>query len=112
MSPDLETAVAALLEAAQTAYSVDEAEALGGSTAPWPQAYAAYLLASGLPDLLPRTVAGDPNALASQLQDLEAAFRHDDPSGDWVVFAARRLVAAERTGPQRDAGTPGNAAAP
>jgi hypothetical protein len=53
--PDLETDVAALLEEAATAHSVDEAESLSGSDDQWPAWYAAYLLAHGLRERLPQT---------------------------------------------------------
>lgn len=95
MPPNLETDVAALLEAAATAHSVYEAESLSGSD-DWAAWYAAYLLEQGLHDRLPRTVTSDPDSLAARLTELESAFQRDDPSGDWCRFYAKRLVASER----------------
>jgi hypothetical protein len=102
--PDLETDIAGLLEETATAHSVYEAESLSGSDDQWPAWYAAYLLEQGLRDRLPRTISGDPDSLATRLEELDAAFGRDDPSGDWCSFYAERLVASERGVPAVDHG--------
>ena len=96
MHPDLETDVATLLEETQTAHSVYEAESLSGYDEEWPTWYAAYLLDLGLRALLPRTLTDHPGDLAARLEDVQAAFQCDDPSGDWCRFSAKHLVASER----------------
>jgi len=96
MHPDLENDVATLLEETQTAHSVYEAESLSGYDEEWPTWYAAYLLDLGLRALLPRTLTDNPGDLAARLEDVQAAFQRDDPSGDWCRFSAKHLVASER----------------
>jgi hypothetical protein len=100
--PDLETDVAALLEEAATAHSVDEAEFLSGSDDQWPSWYAAYLLAHGPRERLPQTITDDPDRLAARLTELQTAFQRDDPSGDWCRIYAQRLVAGEHERPRHD----------
>jgi hypothetical protein len=94
MNPDPEADIVALLQAAETTHA-DYKESLGGYDPEWPAWHAKYLLEHGLRDQLPRTVSGDPDALAERLLDLHTAFQRDDPSGDWVRFYAERLVAGE-----------------
>ena len=96
MPRDLETALATLLDEAETAHGVYEADFLGGDDPAWSVWYAVYLLELGLRELLPRTVTGEPDDLAAQLVALHAAFQRDDPRGDWVRFFAERLAASER----------------
>ena len=92
----LESTIAALLEEAETAHGGYEADSLSGDDPEWAAWYAAYLLEMGLRDLLPRSVAGDPDTLTERLKELHAALQDDDPRGDWVRFFAERLAARER----------------
>jgi hypothetical protein len=95
MQSDLEKDVAALLEEAESAHGVYEAESLGGYDTKWPEWYAAYLLDHGLRELLPGVASGEREGLAARLDALNSAFRQEHPDGDWPLFYAIRLVAAE-----------------
>src|SRR5829696_6380558 len=112
--PDLETDIAALLEETATAHSVYEAESLSGSDDQWPAWYAAYLLEQGLRDRLPRTISGDPDSLATRLEELDAAFGRDDPSGIgvrstpsdwWPASETPRLWITAEVGEPTEGGT-------
>jgi alkanesulfonate monooxygenase SsuD/methylene tetrahydromethanopterin reductase-like flavin-dependent oxidoreductase (luciferase family) len=96
MPRDLEADIVTLLEEAETAHSVYEADSLSGDDPAWAAWYAAYLLEMGLRDLLPRSVTGDPDTVAERLKELHAALQDDDPREDWVRFFAKRLAASER----------------
>ena len=93
---DLEQRIASLLEETQSAHGVYETESLGGYDEDWPHWYAAYLLDHGLRDLLPGIASGESKDLAARLDALNSAFRQGHPGGDWPIFYAKRLVAAER----------------
>jgi hypothetical protein len=96
MQSDLEKDVAALLEEAESAHGVYEAESLGGYDEQWPEWYAAYLLDHGLRELLPKVMERDPEGLAARLDALNTAFRQEQPGVDWPIYYAQRLAAAER----------------
>jgi hypothetical protein len=96
MENDLEQKIAALLEETQSAHGVYETESLGGYDERWPEWYAAYLLDHGLRDLLPGIAGGESKDLAARLDALNSAFRQGKPGGDWPIFYAKQLAAAER----------------
>ena len=87
-----EARIAALLQEAERAHGVYERDALGSVyDEDWPAWYAAWLLESGLGDLLPG--AFDAEAIAARLRQLDADFRREEPAEPWPVFYAARLTA-------------------
>jgi hypothetical protein len=93
MSTETERAIAQLLVATEVAHGTYEATVLGGRRdADWAGWYATYLLAHGLPDLLP-DAALDAAGLKAILQRLDADYRRATPGSAWPSYYATRLGA-------------------
>ena len=90
---DSATAVRTLLEEAEAAHAVYETDELGGvRDEEWAAWYARYLLDHDLSDVLPGVESADD--LAAMLEELDAAYRQEQPADGWPEFYAARLVAA------------------
>ena len=93
MVPDTTAAVRTLLEEAEAAHGVYERDELEGvRDAAWPAWYARYLLDHDLGDLLPGAENADD--LAAMLEELDAAYRAEQPADGWPEYYAARLIAA------------------
>ena len=94
MPTETETSIARLLTETGAAHGDYEATALGGAyDEDWPGWYATYLLAHGLPDLLPNAGNLGADELAAILRQLDADYRREQPPDDWPAYYAERLGA-------------------
>jgi hypothetical protein len=97
METTQETAVAALLRAAETAHGAYETnEVAGVYDEAWPAWYAAYLLEHGLNDQLPGAERLDVATLTAMLTRLAADYERGEQTRPWPDIYAQGIVAGFR----------------
>jgi hypothetical protein len=94
MRMETEMSIARLLAETESAHGDYETTALGGGRdEDWPDWYAAYLFAHGLPDLLPPAGKLGAGKLGAILKQLDADYRREQPEREWPAYYAERLGA-------------------
>lgn len=94
MLMETEMFIARLLAETESAHGDYETTALSGvHDEGWPDWYATYLLAHGLPDLLPHAGKLSAAELGAILKQLDADYRREQPESEWPAYYAERLGA-------------------